>query len=65
MRRQLNGFLQLLFLFAVVFVLIRLFPLAVRLGGAITPGLLEFWWIVLIFVLGGWLIWVTRKRNSG
>jgi hypothetical protein len=65
MRAQLRGFLQLLFLFAVVLVLIRLFPVVVRIGGAAALSLRALWWVVLIFALGGWLIWVVRKRNSG
>jgi hypothetical protein len=65
MKRQLLGVLQLLALFAVMIALIRFFPIVVRIGNAAALGIREFWWIVLIFSLGGWLIWFLRKRNSG
>lgn len=65
MQSQLRGFLQLVFLFAIVFLLIRFFPFVVRIGEAAAMGLRQFWWVVLILALGGWLVWVLRKRNSG
>lgn len=65
MNRQLRGLLQLAFLIAVVFALLRLFPLILRFSEAAAMGLREFWWAILALILGGWLLWVLRKRNSG
>lgn len=64
MQSQLRGILQLIFLIAFVILLIRFFPFVVRIGEAAAIGLLQFWWVVLILALGGWLVWVLRKRNS-
>jgi len=63
-KRQFRGFLQLTFLFVVVYILIRLFPIATRIANAAALGVRELWWVVLIFALGAWLIWVLKKRNS-
>ncbi|MGK5086201.1 hypothetical protein WDW86_01475 [Bdellovibrionota bacterium FG-2] len=63
-----RGILQILFLVGFVLLLLRFFPLVVRLGDAAAlgvRGVVEFWWVVLLLALGGWLIWVLRKRNSG
>ena len=65
MKRQIRGLLQILLLVAVVFLLIRFFPFVVQVGEAAALGLREFWWVVLVLSLGGWLILVLGKRNSG
>lgn len=65
MKMQIRGFLQILFLFAIVLLLIRFFPLAIRMTEAAAMGIRQFWWLVLALALGGWLIRVLRKRNSG
>lgn len=65
MNRWLRSFLQLALLFGIVFALVRFFPFVARLGEIAALGLREFWWLVLILSLGGWLIWILGKRNSG
>lgn len=65
LKQQSRGFLQLIFLLVFVFILIRFFPILIRLTQMAAMGVVEFWWAVLILSLGGWLVWVLRKRNSG
>lgn len=65
MKSQLRGFLQVIFLLAFVWLLVRLFPFLARLSEAASFSLRSFWWVILVLALGGWLIWVLRKRNSG
>lgn len=65
MNRKLRGFVQIFFLAAFVFLLIRFFPIAIRVTEAAALGLREFWWLVLILSLAIWLVFVLRKRNSG
>jgi hypothetical protein len=65
MRRRAQGVFQLVLLILFVIVLVRFFPLAVRVVEGAALGIRQFWWVVLGFALGGWLVWVLRKRNSG
>lgn len=65
MKRQIRGLFQVFFLVAVVALLIRLFPFVAQVGEAAALGLREFWWLILVLSLGGWLIFILRKRNSG
>lgn len=65
MKRQLRGFIQILLLAAIVFLLIRFFPFAIQMAEAAALGVRQFWWLVLCVALGGWLIWVLRNRNAG
>lgn len=65
MKRQFQGILQLGFLLLIVAVLIRFFPLAISAAEAAALGIRQFWWMILVVSLGGWLVWVLSKRNSG
>lgn len=65
MRSYWRGIIQLIVLGVFALLLIRFFPFVARIGEAAVMGLREFWWGILILALGGWLIWVLRKRNSG
>jgi len=65
MKNQQRGILQIIFLLVFVALLIRLFPLAIRIAESAALGIRQFWWMILILSLGGWLVWVLKKRNSG
>ncbi len=65
MKRQLRSFLQIALLFAVAFLLLRLFPVAVRATEAAALGAWQLWWAILGLALAIWLFWVLRKRNEG
>ncbi len=58
-----KGVVQTVALLIFVFILIRLFPLAVRVGEAAALGLREFWWGVLIIAFVGWLIYFFSKKR--
>lgn len=58
-----RGLLKLLFFFAVIFLLIRLFPLVARLVESAALSIRGFWWVILIFTLGGLAAWVLRRRG--
>ncbi len=65
MKARSRGLFQLIFLLVFVFVLIRFFPVLARIAQAAALGSVELGWIILVFALGGWLVWVLSKRNSG
>lgn len=53
---------QLIILIAVVFLLIRFFPFAVRAAEAAALGVREFWWLILVLVFAGWLFSLLKKQ---
>ncbi len=57
--------MQIISIVMFILVLIRVFPLVVRIGDVAAISLRRFWWGVLIVALGGWLIHVLRARRSG
>jgi hypothetical protein len=59
-----NG-LQLLFIFAVAFALLRFFPILLRLIEGAALSIRSFWWAILAFALGIWVVGILRRRNSG
>mgnify|MGYP001574457054 CR=1 FL=1 len=65
MKRYYRSIAQVLLLATVAFLLIRFFPIVIQMTEAAALGIRAFWWMILVFALGGWLIWVLRKRNSG
>ncbi|MEK7689767.1 MAG: hypothetical protein AAB425_01975 [Bdellovibrionota bacterium] len=65
MKNLWRGIFQILFLVLFTGLLIRFFPLAIRVSEMAALGLREFWWVVLGLALAGWLVFVLRKRNSG
>jgi hypothetical protein len=54
---------QLIVLIAVVFLLIRFFPYAVKAVEAAALGVREFWWLILVLVFSGWIFLLSRKKN--
>lgn len=54
---------QLILLLAVVFLLIRFFPFAVKTAEAAALGVREFWWLILIIVFAGWLFSLIKKQR--
>lgn len=57
--------LQVGFLLAVVFGLIRIFPLALKYAEAAALSIRNFWWLILMIALVTWVGSVLRKRNAG
>jgi hypothetical protein len=62
MRPEARRLIRTLILVGFVFFLIRFFPIAIRAIEAAALGIREFWWVILIFALGGWSVWVLKKR---
>jgi hypothetical protein len=65
MKAERKSFLQIILLVGFVIILIRLFPIFIRLIEVAAFDLIRFWWVVLILALLGWLVYVLRKRNPG
>ena len=63
MRLRSRGILKLLIFLSVVFLLIRLFPLVVRLTESAAMSIRQFWWLILVFAMAGLVTWVLRKRH--
>jgi|JI10StandDraft_1071094.scaffolds.fasta_scaffold17700_8 hypothetical protein len=53
---------QLIILIAVIFLLIRFFPFAVKAAEAAALGIREFWWLILVIVFAGWLFSLSKKQ---
>lgn len=59
-----RALLQAVVLVAVLVVLIRLFPPALRFVEMAARELRYFWWLVLLAALGIWLIWGLGRKKS-
>jgi hypothetical protein len=65
MRSYLRPLVPILALIAVTGTLILLFPSAYKFVEAAARELRYFWWLILLVVLGGWLIWgIGRKPKQ-
>ena len=57
-----NASLAFMFLL-LLFVLIRIFPVLVRIGQLMLSGIHSFWWAVLPLLIVGTSIWIFKKRR--
>ena len=65
MNPRLRAVLQLCVLFAVLVVLVLLFPPAYRFVEMAARELRYFWWLILLVALAFWFIWgVGRKPKQ-
>ena len=62
MSPRMRGLIKLGVLLAVVAVLLWLFPRAFGFAEMAARELRYLWWIVLLVVLAGWLIWGGTRR---
>ena len=56
-------FFQILFLIGIVIGLILIFPSAFGFAEMAARELRYFWWLILLVLLAGWLIWGFKKRS--
>lgn len=54
--------LRAVILVAVVIGLFLLFPRALAFTELAARELRYLWWLILLVLLGGWLLWASRKR---
>lgn len=59
-----RAFVQLLVLLAVTGGLVLLFPPVFRFAEAAARELRYLWWLILLFALGGWLVWGAGRRRN-
>jgi len=58
-----KGFVQLIIFVLILLLLIRLFPLLLRVVNAAGLSIVTFWWVILVFALAGVFIWALRRRS--
>lgn len=64
MRFDFRSFLQFAIFVAVIVLLVRLLPLVLRTTSAAATSVAAFWWVPVILGVGGWVLWMLRKKNE-
>jgi hypothetical protein len=64
MNPRLRAALQLLVLIGIVALLFLIFPRTLAFVELAARELRYLWWLVLLIVLGGWLIWSAGRRRK-
>jgi len=62
MNPRVRAVLQLLVLLLVFVALLLLFPSALAFAERAARELRYFWWLILLVLLAGWLIWGVKRR---
>lgn len=63
MKNQQSRIFQYFLIFGLALLLLRLFPVVIRLGQAIFMGLRAFWWIAVPALVIGWITWKLKRLN--